>query len=473
MNAKQIAFTGQASSVEELAGAPAAFINATVDAAGAISARPGITTYSGFPSTFPSTTAVVMIGVLGDDIVYVTEDRKVWAWHSGTGAVSERSTSTATTLVAGTERPTYAVNRNLMIIAGGGAPQKVSAGSLVSERLGGSPSNWRDVAFITRRAVGVVADESGLFEWSDAGEPESYNIAVELAEAEARPDPLRAGKETAREYWAFGSRTLQIYTPDPDETFAPQVTLDVGCGAARSPIRREAEFAWLDDLRRFVWTTGRAVSKEDVISSPAVSRTVEGFTTVSDCWGYREKIGNADSFVWVFPTEGRALAYDTESDTWSERHCWSGGQWIRYCPTAYCYWPERNLHIVGLSDGRLAVLSREAYTDLDHDLKWLARSGYDDRGLPMLKEPLELQVRVRRGFASSSSSAIRVRWRDDLGPFSAPVDVALGTAGDHDHTVPVRPIGTPYRARQYELSGTAADATSVAKVTEVYEELDS
>ncbi len=476
MDAKEIKFDGAMSSLEELAGAPAAFINASLDAAGAISARAGITTWSGFPSTFPSTYPVEMLAVVGDNLVYSTEtDRKLFSWRASTGLVTAISTDVETTTIDGDLRPSYAVGRDLMVIAGGGAPQRVTVVGLTTARLGGSPSHWRDVAMVIQRTVGVRADDDGIFEWSDVGATgqETYDPSLEFLEAQAQPDILLAGRATSREYWAFGARTLQIHVPDEEETFAPQTTIEVGTVAMRSVIARESSFAFLDSNLRFIWLSGHVLDDAAIISAPGITRIVEQFSSVDDCWGYREKLGNSDSLVWVFPTEGRCLAFDTTTRTWSERYAWRGGNWRPYAPTAHVYWDARRLHIVGMSDGTLAQLSREAYTDLDDDLKWVARSGFNDHGLPLMKEPLELQIRMRRGAASSATSSLQTRWRDDLGAFCAPESIALGEPGDYSHTETVRPYGSTYRARQLELSGTAADAYSIAKVIETFEELDS
>lgn len=468
---KEIPFNvGHASGLDELAGAGTS-INVLVDKSGAIRARPGIKAWSEFPATFPSTTAVLAMAVFGPNLLYVTEDRKVFCWRPS-GTVLELSTGSAGT-VDGAQTPMIAVSRNYALIAGGGVPQKVDIG-LSCTRLGGSPPSLADVVFLTQRAVGSGADLSGIFYWSGPGETglETWDIPPEYREAETEPDPIVALRKAVRELFAFGTETTEIYAPDEIETFTPISAVAAGCSARRSPVLYEGLFAWLDDRRRFVLSDGRVIGPENVLSVD-IARTLESFTTVADCWGYRERIGAHDSLVWTFPTEGRAFCLEMTTRRWSERHGFEDGRWTAYPITSYLWWQEQNLHLVGLSNGQIAALSLDAYTDNGKKLRWVARTGFSDLGEPRAKDPIEAQLRVRRGDATADDSSIELRWRNDLGAFGRPIRFPLGGPGTVDPTVVVRPCGTPYRAREWELSSTAEEACVVTKAYEEFQVLEA
>ncbi len=198
-------------------------------------------------------------------------------------------------------------------------------------------------------------------------------------------DRIVALREKAREVWALGSETLQIFAPDELETFAPAVTLDLGCAAQHGVIPYEEDFVWLDNLRRFVISNGRSLTKENILSSPYITATLEQFATVNDCWSFRQRIGSHDLLYWVFPTEGRAFAYDMLSKRWAECRGWEDGTWAPWKAQSYHYWSARNLHLVGLDDGSIGRLTFDAHDDMGDTIKWVARSGFNDHGTPRPK----------------------------------------------------------------------------------------
>lgn len=450
---------GQASGFDELAGASPAFLNAIPEGEG-FRARAGMTAWSDFPTDSPSigTGAVLALATFQDSVVWVTEnDRKPWALVDG--AVRDLSITSANGLVDGDDRPRIVTSGALCVIVGGGAPQKITP-AWVSDRLAGSPPEFTDIAIMSRRLVGTIAD-SGEFYWSgflEAG-AEDWDTAIEYREAEARADHNVGLRDVARELWVFGEETTELYVPDADEVYAPTIALDEGCAARFSVIRDGDSACWLDTQIQFRRSTGRSMGQESVISSP-IARTLESLTTVSDCYGWRERIGQHTLLCWSFPTEGRTFCYDTKTQSWHERRGWSRGRWMPYGVTSYLWWPERRLHLVGLADGSIAKIDPDAHTDLGDPIKWVARTGFSDAGDGRPKDPEAAYFTFRRGEAEDDSATVEIRWRNDLGPFTEPLSYPLGTAGDVAPTLQVEPAGEAYLQRQYEVSGTA-DAASV------------
>jgi hypothetical protein len=183
-------------------------------------------------------------------------------------------------------------------------------------------------------------------------------------------------------------------------------------------------------------------------------------------------LGPHDCLVYVFPTEGRVFAYDVSTKTWSQWYGWTAGRLGGWAPTAHYYWRAKNLHLVGLANGTIAQLTLSAHTDLGLPIYWRARTGFVDHGVSQPKEPLQAHLQFRRGQAESDDSAVDVTWRDDLGPFAAPLRQSLGTAGDVQPTIEVTPCGAPYRQRQWEVSSTAEDAIALVSARETYNVLE-
>lgn len=468
---------GQAGGLDELTGAAPAFLNAIVegppgDGPRAIRTRPGIAAWDAFPATFSSASPVVAMAELNSRILYLTDDgssvRKAFGLAGST--VIDMSAALGTSLITGAESLIVRSWRDFAFACGGGDVQLLSYG-LASSRLSGAPPHARDLAIIAQRLVLVAPDRSGLFYWSslpgEADTGSTWDTLLDFREAEARPDALVGCAATSRELFMFGSETTQLFYPDPSEVFSPGPALEIGCLSKRSVIRVDTQMAWLDDKKRIVMSDGRGLT---VISDQGIAKTLKAIATASDCWGFRCVIGSHDLLAWVFPTDGRTFAYDLVSQTWSEWRRYADGRWQAWAPTAYLWSPAYGKHLVGMPDGSVAELTLDAYTDLGDPLAWVCRTGFTE--VSRRRHCVDARFIVRRGSATSSNSKVAVRWRDDLGAFCPPIEFPVGVPGDYEADISVSPAGEPYRRRQWELSGSGADAYLIAGGKETFEEAE-
>lgn len=466
-----IPFGALASGLDELAGAPPLYINVYRDAGGSTRRRPGIATWADFPETIPNASPVVGMTVFGDALVYVTLDRKLFAMQVA-GTVSSLSNASAATQLDGSRRPSFAATRDTLIIAGGGAPQKWDVSLGLTARLGGSPPVASHVVTIAQRVVLSRFDLSGQIQWTPAGLTETWN-GLDFAEAEARPDVLVAIAENTNELYAFGASTTQVFAPDASVIFAPGRTLNEGCGAPDSVIRVEDTFAWLGQnvARRFVMTTpGGGVVP---ISTPVIDRTLQSLGAVSDTWGFRAKMDAGDFLVWVMPTEARAFVYEIQSKSWGEWRSFAAGDWTALTIQSYCYWPAKNLHLVGLSDGSIARLDAGTSTEKGATLKGQMRTGFTNRGTDAYKDCRIVRLAMKRGAGTvgAEEPSVELSWRDDQGAFGDPVRLGLGYAGDGRVDVQLETLGT-YREREWQLDITDSVDWSMASATETFDVLE-
>jgi hypothetical protein len=461
---------------DETAGAPRLPINMLAQGAPGerprpMRARPGIRAWSDFPTAFESTAPVVAMGMIGNELLYATDDgfgtRRVFTWSAG--AVYSNGTA-ANNLITGIEPVKFAIGRSAIVALGGNEPQKLAA--FFSERLGGGPPHAIDGTFISQYLVLVQRGPLGLFFWSEPGDTgiETWDLTFELREAEARPDALVGCDSTAGELYMFGESTSQVYLPDPDQTFAPSTTLESGMaiGARRSVIRVDKAMAWLDDSTRFRVSSLRG--EAGVISDNAIAELLRKLPTVSDCWGFRFTDGGHDLLVWAFPSAGKTFCYDMNSQHWCEWLRWANGRWQSWAPCSYLHAKALRKHLVGMPDGSIAELSLDAYSDLADSLRWEIVTGFS--GGAGKRHAVEVQWPMRRGQASSATAAVNVTWRDDGGAFLPDVAMPLGTAGSTAVLGIVSPAGEPYQLRQWKLSGAAAEAYSIAPGRELFEEVD-
>lgn len=463
----------QASGFEELAdpSASPAVYNLLLDGSGALRPRPGVTYYYTTEAGAAVSVASPVIGaaIWRDSIIYVTEDRYIYAQTSPTSILS-LSSSTATTQLDGSARPTFALLSDMVVIMGGGAPQKWTGVGLAA-RLSGSPPAGTHICSLGRRLVVAGLDPTGIFQWSGLGAYETWS-AANVKEAEARPDKVVALYENIRELYAFGETTLQVYGigSDSNDPFETLTALNIGCSAAHSPIQLDDSFAWLDERRRFVKSDGRGHA---VLSVP-IAKTLAGLATVSDCWGFRARIDAYDLYVWVFPTEKRAFCYQADAERWSEWRGFSSalGDWTTFPFNSYTYWPSKNLHLVGSPANGIAKLSTTTKTDLGAILNCEVRTGFLNHGSKKWKRAIRDSYTVRRGVGTfgGTESKFEVSHRDDLGPWGGWSQIGLGLGGDYNVEVEDFRAGI-YKHRQMAMRYSATDDLSLAGATHEYEEL--
>ena len=461
--------SGLASGLDDLSSPDAmpAFVNALVAPGDTIRQRPGIAAYQ-------TSDAGVELDIIGmavvpvlDAVVYVTSDRRIWALTApDSDPIALSSLSTASTLLDGAARPTIAVTSRGAVIAGGGLLQKVWDLN-PAQRLGGSPPSASHVAAINNRLVVNRQGNSGRLYWSGTAEgiPGAGNYeewqTLNFTNADARPDTMTATHESIRELWAFGERTVQVYAISDDSLlpFRTVSVLNQGLSAAvYSAVQADEVFAWLDSNRRFVVSDGRST---DSLSTPAIQKTISDLATIDDGFGLRVRMDAFDCLAWVFPTEKTSFCHERNGKRWSTWRGFDATSSDGYAAlgiTAHCYWPERNLQLVGTSSGLIRQLSMDQATDLGEPIRIEVKTGFNNDGSDVLKGSKRTLYTIRRGVVTygSDEEYVEIRHRDDLGTWSPWRRHGLGVEGDYDTTI-YDYEGGFYRKRQRHLryTGTA------------------
>lgn len=464
---------GEASGLSSLSGAEEALYNLLPDPAGALHVRPGIRAYSDFGAA-PAASPVIGAFVWRQYIVYVLQNRAVYAWSLAGGTVSLAYT------LGGTGRPIFAYDSTQVVFTGGGMPGRwtgagpatdLAAGQIMPD---GSPLALTHIAYLAQRFLGTDNNNTGTWQWTPPG-PGNHSswpvVGPYYAEAESSPDPLVALYCNSNEAYLFGTETTQVYTPDPSIAFSVAAAIQVGCAAPYSVINTDQDFAWLDNDRRLTQSSGRDFK---VLSSPGMAKTIANLATVSDCWGARIKFQTWDLLVWSFPTEKTAIYYDRVTQKWGQfRSVDANGEWIAWLPTCYLYWPEKNLHLVGLSDGTIAELTMEATTDMGNTLRGFARTGFQDAGSFNRKTCQRVDFQFRRDQAVGTAPTdprVEYRYRDSLGAWSPADSLALG--GSYQPVVTKWAKGQ-FRQRQHEISFSNAGDFILAGATMTLETMES
>ena len=464
---------GEAAGLDELSGAQPALINMLPDAMGALHARPGIQAWDDFEEA-PNESPIIGMFEWRTYLLFVCEDRSLWAMDSPNSFLDLGVT------LGGTGRPVWTYDQTRVVVTGGGAPlqwQGVGAATELAPGAtapDGSPLTLTHIAYSAQRFIGNINSNAGIVQWTAPG-PGAHGtwpiVGPYFAEAEASPDPLVALYANSNEVFTFGTETTQVYSPDAALAFAEASSQQVGCASAYSVIPTDGDFAWLDNDRRLTQSNGREFK---VLSSPGMAKDIANLEVISDCWGARIKFEGWDLLAWSFPTEKRTIYYDRVTQKWGEfRSTNQNGEWVAWLPTSYMYSPTRNLHLVGLSDGRIAELTMDATTDMGQTLRGLSRTGFGDQGTFVRKHCQRVDFQLRRDAAigtEPTDARVEYRFRDDLGGWSAPDSFPLG--GSYQ-PVQTRWSKGVFRQRQHEMSFTNAGGFLLAGATMSFTPLES
>lgn len=483
----------QSDGLEALAGAPGIAINVIVDDTGTVYRRPGIEAApgvfsTGIPSQATAANAVVegLYGTLDGDVFAVAGGAPYRQIYQVTSvAAIQLGAATSDANLDGYGRPVFAETQLLLAIAGGGQMQKIVLSTATSSRLGGAPPYASHVVANSSRLLGNIANvnynntfDKSVVRFSDIANGNASYAGMELwteglgtaghFSAEADPDPVMAIAESTNEVFCFGDSSVQIFAPDPSSVYSPTVTRELGCSAAYSVVKVNAQLAWLDNLRRFVLSDGRS---EQVLSDP-ISKVLDDMGTVNDCYGYRPVVGFLDAMVWSFPTDGRTFAFQKDSG-WSEWLGWNTAT------NGFAAFPVRSHHcpttghdnLVGLNDGRIGRLSLDAATDFGTQIVARVDTGYLNRGTDNRKHCKAVRVTLRRGKTTAGTAPVALLYyRDQPGPWSAPIELTLGSTGETEPVLEYRSLGV-YRRRQWRFEFSGSEALGLVSVTEEFDVL--
>lgn len=459
----------QASGLEQAAGASPASFNVILEATGAVRRRPGIVAIPEAPAAAIDANGIAAIHVTeGGDIIAVggPDANRANIYRIAGGSALNLSSDPTRALV-GSARPRIIETEMLLVIAGGGAIQKVQLLDFQSSRLS---ADAPEASFVVANSLRLLANDlvsskttvrySGIAvgQVTYAGHEDWATADAGTFQAEARPDPVVAIAETANEVLVFGSKSLQVFGSDPISRFVPIIDIDVGCLAGGSVVKVDNQFAWLDDKKRLVMSSGRSVRS---LSDPALSQTLKDIAAFDDCFGMRLHMGRLDAVGFAFPTDGRTLVLQ-QGGGWSQWSGWSSGN--------YAPWPVLCAHItkgrclVGMTDGRIGELSAAAHTDLGTPIAAHATTGYQARGTSADKhcEAVNLTIVHEAG----AQGLVWLDYRDQPGEWETlpiELDGSLGTKSE----IEFRGLGT-YRRRQWRVRFDGTTEVVLASAMESY-----
>lgn len=478
---------GGAPALEQLGGAPPLSVNLIRDdpRTNYLHLLPGTATWADFPAAIPSASEIIGMTDFNGQLIYVTANRRVWR-HDAPGTVTALSDATAATQLGGDSRPVFAKTRSRLWIAGGRQLSYWDGASALLTQL--AASNVNQTTHIIANDTRLMApnlDIPGEALYTDRNilGSEATHLtgwaALNAISADSRPDALVAIHEDSNEVFLFGERSTQVVAPDPNVAYAAVNSLNIGCIAANSIVNvyDESSFAWLTHDREIALSDGRQV---EYLSRPDMTSTLRDIGTVSDCIGQRVKIRNWDLLLWLFPTAGVGYAYERSAKAWIRvaGYDTAAGGYASLPMSSYFYWPEKDLHLVGLSTGQIVQLDATSATFAGQPIIGEAISGFENGGSEANpKQTMQVTVPMLRGLGSYGQTIppyLELYYRDTPGVWSQPHALSLGASEDQAPQFRKRCIGRPYTRRQWRLLvGSGTTTVSIGPMQEVAEILEA
>jgi hypothetical protein len=227
-------------------------------------------------------------------------------------------------------------------------------------------------------------------------------------------------------------------------------------------------FAIIDRQRRAIVTDGRTYT--DI--SRSISKLLRDLGSIDDAWGFRLRLGRFDCVVWMFPSAGYGLTWDSQTGNWSEWRAWDKGAQPVTITSAY-NWAEHDVFLVGLANGQIAKLDDGSNLDLGSPIKVDLISGFQNRGSGAQKSTETMLVTFRRNAYPTADTGrgppggfVRISLRDKQGAWRVVANKVLSETTDP--CVQIRSLGV-YRTRQWRVEYTGDDRFEFIGAQEEFE----
>ena len=290
---------------------------------------------------------------------------------------------------------------------------------------------------------------------------------LDFASAEGSPDGVVSVLSTFREWWVFGTNSIEIWYDAGTADFPFQRLhggfIETGCASAYSVAKMDNSVFWLGQDSRGKGIVYRANGySPQPISTHAVEWQIQQYGNLSDVIGYTYQQDGHNFYVLIFPGANTTWVYDASTQAWHERAGFSNGEFVRHRSNCQVFF--NNEVIVGdYANGNIYAFDLNDYSDNNGIQKWL-RSW---RALPTGKNELKrtahhsLQLDCETGvglnLGQGSDPQVMLRWSDDGGhTWSNEHWTSIGKIGQYGKRAIWRRLGMTMKLRDrvYEVSGT-------------------
>ena len=229
-----------------------------------------------------------------------------------------------------------------------------------------SSENLPSVGNITFLNNYLVAsqNDSGKMVASEALDFNTWD-ALDFSTAEYQADDMVRVFTDHVDLFAIGKRTTEFFYSASANTafpFSPrsQPVLEIGIDAAASVGQVDTSVFWLANTLQAIKVSGY---RYQVISTPQLERTWEGYTTTSDAIGWTMTLQGNAFYVITFPTADATWMYNTRTQRWNKWSAWP--YYNRHRANCYAYFNKK--HLVGdYNNGKIYELDKDVFKDNYH-----------------------------------------------------------------------------------------------------------
>jgi len=309
----------------------------------------------------------------------------------------------------------------------------------------------------------ALNDTDNKIEISDLNDGATWDAERFISRSVAS-DPWVSMVVANRYIYALGSQTAEVWydqgTQPVPFAFHPSGLIPYGCAAPFSTSEAEGTVYWLVSTEQGAGSVMRVNGfSPAVISSQAVARVFEKFSTVEDAIGDTYEEDGHDFYMLSLPTEQETWAWDKKTGNWAERGTWIAEdmQFVDWRPRFHAYAFGEHRMLDG-STGAVYRMANSLTSDVDsRPIRRVRRApalSYDRERLYYSAFELDLD----RGLGTSTGQGVNpqvgLRASNDGGrTFGAERFASAGKIGEYQQRVRWNRLGMA-RRRVFEISVT-------------------
>lgn len=270
----------------------------------------------------------------------------------------------------------------------------------------------------------------------------------DFSTAEGAPDKIQALVADQRELFIFGEETLEVWynSGDADNTFQrfQGGFKQTGCAAKNSPARIDNNIYWLSKNERGhgqVTKLGQGYQPE-IISTPALDKKIQGYSNISDAFGYAYQYEGHEFYVLTFPTAKVTWVYDASTQQWHRRGHTIDDEISR--ERYNCHVFAFGKHLFGdYGNGNVYEMDSDSYTSNSTRVERVfVTPNMSEEETRIRVSAIQLDMEEGVSAADTDDSSIWMSWSKDGGhTWSNEVEKSIGDLGDYARRLVWRRLG--------------------------------
>ena len=280
--------------------------------------------------------------------------------------------------------------------------------------------------------------------------------SLQFSTAERNPDELSCIKVSDRTLFLIGTHTTEMWynSGQGNMPFTPRQNgfMQWGTVAPHSVVEASGNVLWLaqndEGVGKVVMSSG---GTPKVVSTMGIAAEIEKLTKLDDAYGFAYQHQHHTFYVLTFPTDKRTFVYDLSTNMWHE---WASKSTGHFLGTHHVYVFGKHL-VGGAGSNKIYELDWNLYTEDGDAITRIRRSmnvhNADAPNVPLVHNSIHIDIKEGVGSAAITDPQLKLRWRDENGPWSSYHSRSMGKIGEYNKELIWRRLGHA-NERVYEIS---------------------